>query len=117
MFRELEAFSKFGSDLDKSTQQQLRRGARLTEILKQGQYKPVLVEKQVALIYAATNGHLDDLPVESLQRFEDEFFDYLDNSNPDICQSIIETKEIVNDIKVKLDAALQSFVTAFKRTV
>lgn len=117
MFRELAAFAKFGSDLDKSTQQQLRRGARLTEILKQGQYTPMLVEKQIVLIYAATNGYLDELPVESLRRFETELFDYMDNAHPAVLANIVDAKEITSENKTKLDAALGQFVESFKRTV
>ncbi|MBL7999337.1 MAG: F0F1 ATP synthase subunit alpha [Candidatus Kapabacteria bacterium] len=117
MFRELEAFAKFGSDLDKATQQQLRRGARLTEILKQGLYSPLSVEKQVLFIYAATNGYLDELPVESLTRFEQEFFDFIENAHADIVSDLGMRKEITAENKSKLDAALDSFVTNFKRTV
>ncbi|MFM8472640.1 MAG: F0F1 ATP synthase subunit alpha, partial [Candidatus Kapaibacterium sp.] len=117
MFRELEAFAKFGSDLDKSTQQQLRRGARLTEILKQDQYCPVGVEKQVILIYAATNGYLDELPLESLKRFEQELFEFIDGAHSDILDTIGVQKEITSDAKTKLDAALAGFVEGFKRTV
>ena len=117
MFRELEAFAKFGSDLDKSTQQQLRRGARLTEILKQDQYCPVAVEKQVILIYAATNGYLDELPLESLKRFEQELFEFIDGAHSDIVSTIGVQKEITADAKTKLDAALGGFVEGFKRTL
>ncbi len=117
MFRELEAFAKFGSDLDKSTQQQLRRGARLTEILKQDQYVPVSVENQVLLIYAATTGHLDELPVDSLKRFEAEFFQFITSAHADIIESIGVAKEITSDTKTKLDAALTQFTEGFKRTL
>ena len=76
-FRELEAFAKFGSDLDKSTQQQLTRGAILMEILKQKQYSPVSVEKQVAIIFAGTNGYLDEIDVSRIGEFEEKFMDFL----------------------------------------
>ncbi|MBL7975455.1 MAG: F0F1 ATP synthase subunit alpha [Candidatus Kapabacteria bacterium] len=117
MFRELESFAKFGSDLDKSTQQSLRRGARLTEILKQGQYSPITVEKQVVLIYCATSGLLDELPVESLKRFEQEMFEYMDNAYSDVLSDIIDKREITSDNKSKLDAALNTFVDGFKRSL
>lgn len=117
MFRELESFAKFGSDLDKSTQQSLRRGARLTEILKQGQYSPLTVEKQVVLIYCATSGLLDELPVESLKRFEQEMFEYMDNAYSDVLSDIIDKREITSDNKSKLDAALNTFVDGFKRSL
>ncbi len=117
MFRELAAFAKFGSDLDKSTQQQLTRGAALTEILKQGQYTPIKVEKQIALIYTATSGKLDDIGVEHLRRFEKEYFEFLDNQHTDILDSIIKEKVITDDNKVKLEKAIGDFVTNFKKTI
>ncbi len=117
MFRELAAFSKFGSDLDKSTQQQLTRGAILTEILKQGQYQPISVEKQIALIYTATSGKLDDIKVENLKRFEKEYFEYLENQHKDILDTIIKEKVINDDLKDKLYKAIDAFVNNFKKTV
>ena len=77
-YRELAAFAQFGSDLDKATQQQLARGARLTELLKQGQYQPLPVEKQVLILYAATNGYVDALPIDSLGRYERELYAFVD---------------------------------------
>jgi len=117
MFRELEAFAKFGSDLDKSTQQQLTRGSRLTEILKQGQYKPMEVSKQVLLVYCATSGNLDALPVESLHRFESEFFELIDTQHKEILEDLRIKKEMTNENKAKLDEVLSKFVENFKRTL
>jgi F-type H+-transporting ATPase subunit alpha len=81
-YRALAAFAQFGSDLDKATQQQLARGARLTELLKQGQYHPLPVEKQVVLLYAATNGYVDNIPVEALGRYERELYSFIDSKHP-----------------------------------
>jgi F-type H+/Na+-transporting ATPase subunit alpha len=81
-YRALAAFAQFGSDLDKATQQQLARGARLTELLKQGQYNPLPVEKQVVLLYAATNGYVDNIPVEALGRYERELYSFIDSKHP-----------------------------------
>ena len=115
-YRELEAFAKFGSDLDKATQQQLRRGARLTEILKQLQFAPIPVEKQIALIWTATKGFLDDLKVDHLARFEKELYEFLDNSYPEILDEIIAKKEMTDEISGKLDNAIKPFVESFKKT-
>jgi F-type H+-transporting ATPase subunit alpha len=81
-YRELAAFSQFGSDLDKATQQQLARGARMTEVLKQGQYEPLPVEKQVLILFAVTNGFTDPLPLESLGRYERELYSFVDARHP-----------------------------------
>src|SRR5690606_14522298 len=93
-YRELAAFAQFGSDLDKATQARLARGERLTEILKQDQYQPMPVEEQVAIIFAATNGYLDDIPVEQVRPFEKEFLPYLRNSHPEILKSIRDTGQL-----------------------
>ncbi|MCX7735256.1 MAG: F0F1 ATP synthase subunit alpha [Candidatus Kapabacteria bacterium] len=114
-YRELEAFAKFGSDLDKSTQQQLRRGARLTEILKQKQFQPIPVEKQIALIWTATNGYLDDLPVETLHNFEVEYFEFLDINHSDLLNQIITVKELTTEISEGLKKAADSFISIFKK--
>ncbi len=117
LFRELEAFSKFGSDLDKSTRQQLTRGERLTEILKQKQFDPLPVENQVALIVAATKGFLDDLPVDSLKRFQVEFFEYMEGQHKDILNTIIREKAISDELNVSLTKAIETFVNNFKQTL
>src|SRR6188768_1173624 len=98
-YRELAAFAQFGSDLDKATQTQLNRGRRLVEILKQPQYQPLAVEKQVAIIYAATKGHLDAVPVESLRRYEEDLYRFLENSAPAVLAGIAEKKILDDDIR------------------
>jgi len=112
-FRELEAFSQFGSDLDKATQQQLNRGARLVEILKQGQYQPLTVEKQVVLIYAATRGFVDKYPVEALNGYEKQLYDFMENKKPEIYKIIREQKQLTDELKEKLNAALEEFDKVF----
>ncbi|MGH9899380.1 MAG: F0F1 ATP synthase subunit alpha [Pyrinomonadaceae bacterium] len=112
-FRELQAFSQFGSDLDKATQAQLARGQRLTEILKQPQYQPIDVEKQIVIIWAATNGYLDDISVEHLRRFETELIDFVENSNPGILHAIREKKTISDELKSELDRTIKDFKTEF----
>jgi F-type H+-transporting ATPase subunit alpha len=115
-YRELESFAKFGSDLDKSTQQQLRRGARLTEILKQKQFVPLPVNKQIALIWTATHGYLDEFDVEVLSDFEKEFFEYLDNNYLELQNLISNKKELTDDISKLLKEAADAFVGLFKNT-
>jgi F-type H+-transporting ATPase subunit alpha len=108
-YRELAAFAQFGSDLDKATQAQLARGQRLTEILKQPQYKPVDVEKQIVAIWSATNGFLDDVAVEDVRKFEAELLKFLENSHPGVLSDIAEKKAITDDIKGDLKQALEDF--------
>jgi len=112
-YRELEAFTKFGSDLDKSTLQQLRRGARLVEILKQGQYNPYPVEKQVAIIFAGTNGFLDEIPVDSVSKYESEFLDIMELKHKDILDEIMNSKEISDETSAKLKEILTAFTDSF----
>ncbi len=113
-YRELEAFAKFGSDLDKATQQQLRRGQRLVELLKQGQYVPMPVEEQVAVIYAGTNGYLDDVAIENVRRFEKEFIEYMRLRHANVLKMIADVKELSTDVVDGLKAALNSFKQQFK---
>lgn len=113
-YRELEAFAKFGSDLDKATQQQLRRGARLTEILKQKQFNPLPVEKQIALLWAATNGYLDALPIEVLGTFEAEFFEFMETAHSDVLRSIISTKDLTETVVANLKECVEEFIQHFK---
>jgi F-type H+-transporting ATPase subunit alpha len=112
-FRELEAFSKFGSDLDKETQKQLNRGSILMELLKQKQYSPVSVEKQVALIYAGTKGHLDEIPKNKLSEFEEKFYDFLDASCPDLLSNIKDSGELTEETEINLKTKINDFVKGF----
>jgi F-type H+-transporting ATPase subunit alpha len=112
-YRELAAFAQFGSDLDKSSQAQLARGKRWVEVLKQGPYSPVPVEKQVAIIFAVGQGLADDIPVESMRRFETELYSYLDNSKPAILQTIREKRELKDDTKEQLKGAITEFKKQF----
>jgi F-type H+-transporting ATPase subunit alpha len=112
-YRELEAFAQFGSDLDPATQQQLRRGARLVEILKQGQYEPLAVEKQVAIVYAANEGFLDKVDVDKVKAFEAGFYTYLESNAPDVLTNIREKKVIDADTKTKLESAIKTFREGF----
>ena len=113
-FRSLEAFAQFGSDLDKASQDQLNRGKRWVELLKQPQYSPIPVEKQVCILFAGANGFVDDLPLEQLRRFELELYDYLDGRHPDLVQAIREKKELNDDIKGQLKNALTEFKKVFQ---
>ncbi len=108
-YRNLEAFAQFGSDLDKASQDQLNRGKRWVEVLKQGQYSPIPVEKQVAILFAGGNCYLDDVAVEDVRRFEAELYQFLDNSKPEVLQAIREKKELSADIKKQLSDALKEF--------
>src|SRR5436189_4596148 len=108
-FRELQAFAQFGSDLDKATQAQLARGQRLTEILKQPQYRPMDVEKQVLIIWSATNGYIDDVPIERIKKFEAELVRFIENSHPGVLQALREKKAIDADIQKDLEQSLRDF--------
>ncbi|MBK9001709.1 MAG: F0F1 ATP synthase subunit alpha [Myxococcales bacterium] len=112
-FREMAAFAQFASDLDASTRAQLERGQRLTELLKQGQYVPLPVEKQVVIVYAGTGGFVDKLPVESLKEFEQELYRHIDEKHPDLWSDIRDKREITDEIKKKLDKVLKKFVKNF----
>ena len=116
-YRELEAFTKFGSDLDKSTLQRLRRGARLVEILKQGQYSPYPVENQVVVIYAGNNGYLDEIPVEEVSRFEKELLEIMELKHKDVLEEIEEKKELSEELIAKLNNILDEFTNNFKVSI
>jgi F-type H+-transporting ATPase subunit alpha len=112
-YRELAAFAQFGSDLDKATQSQLNRGRRLVEILKQPQYQPLAVEKQVAIIYAATKGFLDQVAVDDVRRYEEELYRYLETRHPAVLTGIAEKKILDDEVKGALEAALKDFGQQF----
>ncbi len=114
-YRALAAFAQFGSDLDKASQAQLNRGQRLVEILKQPQYQPLPVEKQILIIYAGTNGVLDDLPVEQCRPFERELYKYVETSNPGLLDSIRTKKALDDAIKNDLNTTLKEFKERFVR--
>ncbi|MGZ3722733.1 MAG: F0F1 ATP synthase subunit alpha [Bdellovibrionales bacterium] len=116
-FRELEAFSAFASDLDKATQNQLARGRRLVEVLKQAQYSPYGVEKQVAMIWAATNGYLDAIPETDVKRYEKELMEFFDTRHAKVLTAIKEKKQLDDDTKRDLKAALEEFKAVFRPTV
>ena len=112
-YRELEAFAKFGSDLDKTTLSQLTRGERMVEILKQNQYVPMDVAKQISIIFAGTNGHLDDIPADKVSEFELGLFDYLDANNATELDSITTEGKISKDVETKLNEAIAAFKGGF----
>ena len=112
-YRELAAFAQFGSDLDKSSQQQLNRGRRLVEILKQGQYQPLPMEKQVLIVFAGTNAFLDDVPVEICRRFESELYRFVENAHPSVLQTIREKKVIDEALKTEIKNVLTEFKQRF----
>ena len=114
-FRELQAFAQFGSDLDKATQAQLARGQRLTEILKQPQYQPMDVEKQVLVIWTATNGYVDDIAVEDVRKFEIELLEFVQNSHPGLLANISEKKNLTDEIKKDLKQVLEDFTEMWKQ--
>jgi F-type H+-transporting ATPase subunit alpha len=115
-YREMAAFAQFGSDLDKATQQQLNRGQRLVEILKQGQFAPLPFSKQILIIFAGTSGTLDDLPVGQVGDFEKELYRYVDTTSPGLLNTIMEKKILDDDLKAEMGRvvreAKQQFVEA-----
>ena len=113
-YRELAAFSQFGSELDADTKEKLAQGERIKEILKQPQYKPMPVQYQVIIIYVATNKYLLDVPVADITRFEQEFFEFLDTKYPDIPSAIGQEKVISEDTEAKLKKAIDEFKAQFK---
>ena len=108
-FRELEAFAQFGSDLDEKTKAQIERGRRTVEILKQGQYEPMAVEHQVAILYALTNGFLDDVEVEKIRDWENDFHKFLDTQAKDVIKLIEEKKELTEEVVSALDKSIKEF--------
>jgi len=113
-YRELAAFAQFGSDLDKATKAKLDRGARLVELLKQPQYKPQPVQDQVASMFAATRGYMDDVAVADIRRFETEFFEFMHNSKADVLSDLKEKQVIDEGIEARLRAAIEEFKKTFQ---
>ncbi|MBI4685236.1 MAG: F0F1 ATP synthase subunit alpha [Nitrospirae bacterium] len=113
-FRELAAFAQFGSDLDKATLQQIERGKRMVELLKQNQYVPMSMAEQVIVLFAGTQGYLDDIPVESVRKFEEEFLRYIRDRKADIKKELVEKKAIDDSLKAKLIAAVEDFKKGFQ---
>jgi F-type H+-transporting ATPase subunit alpha len=112
-YRALEAFAQLGTELDKASQAQLDRGARVVQVLNQGQYEPVPVEKQVISIWAVTNGLLDDIPVSDVKRFETDFLLFMDASRPEIGQAIRNSGDLSEDTESQLKAAVEEFKGTF----
>jgi F-type H+-transporting ATPase subunit alpha len=112
-YREMAAFAQFGTDLDKATQAQLARGSRLVEILKQPQYQPVPVEKQVLIVYAATNGFVDQFPETTLRKFENDLFSYFESKHPDLLDEMRQKGALTSEIERNLSKAITGFVKEF----
>jgi F-type H+-transporting ATPase subunit alpha len=113
-YREMAAFAQFASDLDASTRRQLERGQRLVELLKQGQYVPMPVERQILSIYAGTNGFLDDIPVEAVREFEQELLKFVDETQPGLWKLFAEEKLQLSDkLKAQIEAVLKAFGAKF----
>jgi F-type H+-transporting ATPase subunit alpha len=112
-YRELAAFAKFGSDLDKATQNQLTRGERMVEILKQLQFQPIPVEKQIAIIFLGVNGYLDPVPADKLKRLEEEYLAYVESNHPDIFEGIRTKRQIDDDLKGKMSRVAEEFMKIF----
>ena len=115
-YRELEAFAKFGSDLDKATQRTLAKGARLVELLKQGQYSPVPVEKQVVSVYVGTNEYFESIEVKDVKKFEKEFLEYVELKYPQIYENIRVAKELKDDTVQLIKKAVEEFLEKFKKS-
>ena len=113
-FRELEAFAQFASDLDASTRAQLERGQRMVELLKQGVNKPLVIEKQVTILYAGVNGYIDDIDPSDVVRFETEFHDFIASKYSSLITDLNAKKKVDDDIKEVLEAAINEFKTIFK---
>jgi F-type H+-transporting ATPase subunit alpha len=112
-YRAMAAFAQFASDLDKATQNQLSRGERLTELLKQGQFEPVPVEEQVLAIYAGSKGRLDPIPVSEVKRYEAELIEYVKSEHPKVLEMIRDRKKLDDEVTSALDKALESFAQIF----
>jgi F-type H+-transporting ATPase subunit alpha len=115
-YRELEAFAKFGSDLDQSTLKTLNKGARLVELLKQGQYAPIPVERQIVSIFLGTKGYMDSIPVADVKRFEKEALEYFEVKHKDIFETLKKEKDISKQLDEKINNAANDFLKVFKKT-
>lgn len=113
-FREMAAFAQFGSDLDKATLQQIERGKRMVELLKQGQYVPMTMQDQVIVLFAGTQGYLDDIPVEAIKKFEEEFLKFMRGTKDDIRSELAEKKAIDDNLKARLAKAIEEFKKGFQ---
>jgi F-type H+-transporting ATPase subunit alpha len=112
-YRSLAAFAQFASDLDKATRDQLTRGEKLSEITKQPQYEPLPVEKQVAILYTATKGKLDDVPTPRVREFEAQFYRFLETERPDILTEIADKSNLTDELRATLDEAVDAFRQSF----
>lgn len=112
-YRELLAFAQFGSELDKDTADKLNHGQRIMEILKQAQYKPLKVEEEVMILFAVTNRYLDDIPVDRVKAFENDFLDYMENTSSETAKKILEKKELTDEIKEELKLKIEEFKKTF----
>jgi F-type H+-transporting ATPase subunit alpha len=112
-YRSLAAFAQFASDLDKATRDQLTRGEKLSEVIKQPQYQPLPVEKQVAILYAATTGKLDDVPTPRVKDFEENFYRFLESERPKILEELGRTKALTDELSKALDEAIDAFRQSF----
>jgi F-type H+-transporting ATPase subunit alpha len=113
-YRELEAFAKFGSDLDKATLSQLNRGMRLVELLKQPQYQPMPAEKEVMSLYSGTRGHMDNIPVEKVGEYEKQMLAFVERKYPEILSEIKEKKVISDALDVQIKKTLEEFAGIFQ---
>jgi len=112
-YREMAAFAQFGSDLDAVTQRQLARGSRLVEVLKQGQYEPLPVERQILIIYAATNGYVDHLPESAVRKYEAELYRFLDSRHPELLEQLRTKRQFDDDLKKLTNKVLDEFKEVF----
>lgn len=115
-FRELEAFAQFGSDLDEATQKQLDLGRKLTELMKQPQYSPIAMEKQVVILYAVNNGYLEDVPVEQVRDFENKFYDYMETSGRETLAKIAQEKALSDELSAELEEQIQNFKQSWNKS-
>ena len=113
-FREMAAFAQFGSDLDKATLAQIERGKRMVELLKQDQYNPITMQDQVIVLFAGTQGYLDDIPVEAIKKFENEFLKFIKGTKDDLRTELADKKAIDDDLKAKLVKAIEEFKKGFQ---